>query len=229
MAIIYMVLLGGGMFIGQFAAMGFAPAFLKRFEKKDIYNYSNLLGVIPFVLLFVMYLSSPQGLTQPVYLVLCFVVFAFGGAANGLTAVLQSFMIADAVDYEEYHHGIRPDGVFFSGQTFIVKLTTGIATILSGVAYSIVGFSDAKVGELNDFIAAGGIPRLEPKYAPYMMVLFFLVSIPPAIGGLLSVIPTWKYAMSDKEHERILAELNEKRHRQETEAENGNTENNEAE
>ena len=228
-ALVYMVLLGGGMFIGQFFAMGFAPAFLKRFEKKDIYNYSNLLGIIPFVLLFVMYMSSPQGLTKPVYLALCFIVFAFGGAANGLTTVLQSFMIADAVDYEEYHNGIRPDAVFFSGQTFIVKLTTGIATILSGIAYSIVGFSDAKVGELNDFIAAGGIPRLEPKYAPYMMVLFFLVSIPPAIGGILSVIPTWKYAMSDKEHARILAELNEKRHSQEMRMEDGQAENNKTE
>jgi Na+/melibiose symporter-like transporter len=37
-------------------------------------------------------------------------------------------LIADAVDYEEYHSGIRPDGVFFAGQTFIVKLCSGIAT-----------------------------------------------------------------------------------------------------
>jgi len=220
MAIIYMVLLGGGMFIGQFAAMAFAPNLIKRFAKKDIYNYGNLLGTIPFVLLFLMYLYSPQGLTEPIYLVLCFVMFAFGGAANGVTTVLQSYMIADAVDYEEYHNGIRPDGVFFSGQTFIVKLTTGIATILSGVAYSIVGFSDKAVGELNDFIAAGGIPRLEPKYANYMMVLFFLVSIPPAIGGVLSVIPTWKYALSDEEHKRLLAELNERRHEAKEDAAN---------
>jgi Na+/melibiose symporter-like transporter len=219
-ALLYMVLLGGGMFIGQFAAMAFAPALITRFAKKDIYNYGNLLGVIPFILLFVMYISAPTGLTQPIYLALCFVMFAFGGAANGVTTVLQSFMIADAVDYEEYHNGIRPDGVFFAGQTFIVKLTTGIATILSGIAYSIVGFSDAKVGELNEFIAAGGIPRLEDKYAPYMMVLFFLVSIPPAIGGLLSVIPTWKYALSDEEHKKLLAELNQRRHNAKEDAAN---------
>ena len=130
----------------------------------------------------------------------------------GLTSVLQSLMIADAVDYEEYCSGIRPDGVFFSGQTFIAKITAGIATIINGIAYSAVGFSDAKVQEVNDFIAAGGIPRLNPEYEPFMMILFFIVSIPPAIGCILSVIPTWKYALPDKEHKRILAELNEKRH-----------------
>ncbi|HZK39792.1 MAG TPA: MFS transporter, partial [Clostridia bacterium] len=211
MALLYMVLLGGGLFVGQFVAMAFAPKLTGRFEKKDIYNYGNLLGVIPFVMLFVFYLISPQGLTQPIFLILCFIMFVFGGASIGLTTVLQSFMIADAVDYEEYHNGIRPDGVFFAGQTFIAKLTTGIATMLSGIGYAVVGFSGDAVQEINEFIAAGGIPRLEPKYSSYMMVLFFLVSIPPAIGGLLSVIPTWKYAMSDKEHGEMLDVLNERR------------------
>lgn len=211
MALVYMVLLGGGLFVGQFVAMALAPKLIGRYEKKDIYNYGNLLGVIPFTMLFVFYLISPQGLTQPIFLILCFVMFVFGGASIGLTTVLQSFMIADAVDYEEYHNGIRPDGVFFAGQTFIAKLTTGIATMLSGIGYAIVGFSGDAVQEINEFIAAGGIPRLEPRYSSYMMVLFFLVSIPPAIGSLLSVIPTWKYAMSDKEHGEMLNELNERR------------------
>ena len=73
-------------------------------------------------------------------------------------------------------------------------------------------FSDARVAELNSFIAAGGIPRIEANYSKFMMILFFLVSIPPAIGCILSVIPTWKYALDDDEHKRILNILNERRH-----------------
>ena len=137
------------MFVGQFIAMGISPKLINRFSKKDIYNYSNLFSVIPFAALFVLYLSAPTKLVEPVYLAVCFVLFMGGGAANGFSSVLQSFMIADAVDYEEYCSGIRPDGVFFAGLTFIGKLCTGIATIISGIAYTIVGFSDAKVSELN--------------------------------------------------------------------------------
>ena len=118
----------------------------------------------------------------------------------------------NATDYEEYCSGIRPDGVFFSGQTFIAKITAAIATVINGIAYSVVGFSDAKVQEVNDYIAAGGIPRLNPEYQPFMTVLFFIVSVPPVIGCILSVLPTIKYALSDKEHKRILDELNERRH-----------------
>jgi len=229
-AILYMALLGGGMFIGQFIAMAVAPNLIKKFEKKDIYNYSNLIGIIPFISLFVMYLTSPTNLVAPGYLAICFVMFMAGGAANGFSTVLQSFMIADAVDYEDYSSGIRPDGVFFAGQSFITKLSTGIATFLSSIAYAVVGFSDGKVQELNDFISKGGIPRLDERYSKYMMILFFLVSIPPAIGGILAVIPTWKYALSDKEHTRILGELNERRHQaEEKRAEDERIANNEAE
>jgi sugar (glycoside-pentoside-hexuronide) transporter len=212
LALLYMALLGGGMFVGQFVAMALTPKLLTKFTKKKLYNYGNLVGIVPFLLIYGAYLVAPNNLTHPLALTFCFIVFLFSGGSMGLTTVLQSLMIADAVDYEEYTNGIRPDGVFFSGQTFIAKLTTGIATIISGVAYSVVRFSDSRVAELNAFISAGGIPRLESHFSSFMGVLFFLVSIPPAIGCILSVIPTWKYALDDDEHKRILGILNERRH-----------------
>ncbi|MDD4316573.1 MAG: MFS transporter, partial [Clostridia bacterium] len=188
------------------------PKLLTRFSKKKLYNYGNLLGIIPFLLIFAAYLAAPNNLTHPLAILFCFIVFLFSGASMGLTTVLQSLMIADAVDYEEYTNGTRPDAVFFSGQTFIAKLTTGIATIISGIAYSVVRFSDSRVAELNAFIAAGGIPREETHFSSFMMILFFLVSIPPAIGCILAIIPTWKYSLDDDEHKRILDVLNERRH-----------------
>lgn len=212
LALLYMVLLGGGMFIGQFVAMAITPKLLTKFSKKNLYNYGNLAGVIPYVAIFVAYLVAPSQLTHPLAIVVCFFLFLLSGGSLGLTTVLQSLMIADAVDYEEYKNGTRPDAVFFSGQTFIAKLTTGIATIISGVAYTIVHFSDARVAELNAFISAGGIPREASPYSSFMMILFFLVSIPPAIGCILAIIPTWKYALDDDEHKRILGELNKRRH-----------------
>lgn len=48
----------------------------------------------------------------------------------------------------------------------------------------------------------------------YAEAMFFLISIPPAIGMLLSAIPTLKYAMTDKEHNEILKSLVDKRNAQ---------------
>ncbi len=211
LALLYMALLGGGMFVGQFVAMALATKLLTKFSKKNLYNYGNLVGVPPFIFLFIAYLIDPTGLANWYWIAIFFVLFLIAGASMGITTVLQSYMIADCVDYEEYTNGVRPDAVFFSGQTFIAKMTSGIATIMSGIFYAIYGFSDAAIDKVNNYIAAGLIPRDIPEFAPYMEVLFLIVSIPPAIGCILSVIPTWKYCLDDKEHERILNELNLRR------------------
>lgn len=215
LAFVYLLLLGGGFFAGQFGSMVAVPALKKKFSTKKLYNYSNIIGAIPYVLIFVLYLCAPHNLTDWWALIICFILFTLSGAAFGIPTVLQSTMIASCVDYEEYKNGTRPDAVFFAGQTFVTKLQSGIATIISGLAYTIVGFSDARVGEVNAFIAAGGIPRITPQYDSFMMVLFFIVSIPAAIGCLLSIIPTWKYALDDDEHQRILNVLAERRRKRE--------------
>ena len=210
--IMYLGLIGAGLFVGQYIAIGFTPKLIARFSKKHLYNYSNLIAVVPSILIFVLYLINPMGMTDWLFVALQSICFAFVGFGMGIPMVMQSVMIADCVDYQEYKTGLRPDGVFFSGQSFIAKMQAAIATLISGFAYASVGFSDQAIEQVNDFIAAGGIPRLESEFAPYMMILFFLVSIPPAVGYFLSVIPTWKYALDTDEHKRILVELNNRRH-----------------
>lgn len=217
LAFVYIGLLGGGMFAGMFVASGITTALLKKISKKKLYNFSNLLGALPFLLIFVLYLCNPMGLTDAWCVAIAFVLFVLSGASIGFANVLQSLMIADCIDYEEYTNGTRPDGVFFSGQTFMAKLAAGIATIISGVAYAIVGFSDERVAEVNAFIEAGGLPRLAPQYQKLMMIMFFLISIPPAISCILAVIPTWKYCLDDDVHNKIIEELNRRRHAEEPE------------
>lgn len=199
-----------GLFVGQFVAMGITPLLIKKFEKKTLYNFYSIAGAVPFALIYVFFKISGGDLTSTVWSIVIGICMLFGSAAFGGINVLQSVMIADCVDYEEYYNGVRTDGVFFSGQSFITKLAAGLSTIISSVVYSIVGYSGKNVDILNKAIANGesfitydgGTGK--GKYAAAM---FFLISIPPAIGMLLSAIPTLKYAMTDKEHENILAEL----------------------
>ncbi|MDR1939375.1 MAG: glycoside-pentoside-hexuronide (GPH):cation symporter [Clostridiales bacterium] len=212
LSLVYMALLGGGLFIGQFAALGVMPKLVKKYEKHKMYNFSNLAMLPPFILIFLLYLLFPNDLVHPAAIASLFLLFGIVGVGTGATMALSTMMIADAVDYEEHKYGSRPDGIFFSGMTFIAKLSGGVASIISGIAYSIVGFSDDNVTRLNDYVATNGSARGVEEFMPYMFILFFLATIPPAIGCILSVIPTRRYALSDKEHENILRELNERRH-----------------
>lgn len=211
-----------GLFAGQFIAMGVTPLIIYKVEKKTLYNIYSIAGAFPFALIFVFYKVSGGDLTSTFWSIIVGICMLVASAAFGGINVLQSVMIADCVDYEEYHNGVRTDGVFFSGQSFITKLAAGISTIISSAVYAFVGYSGANVDKLNraiekgaNFITYDGGTGAG-KYAEAM---FFLISIPPAIGMLLSALPTLKYAMSDKEHQKILETLVEKRNTQDTKAE----------
>ena len=203
-----------GLFVGQFVAMGVTPLIIKKVEKKALYNFYSIAGAVPFALIFVFFKVSGGDLTSTAWSIVIGICMLFASASFGGINVLQSVMIADCVDYEEYYNGVRTDGVFFSGQSFITKLAAGISTIISSAVYAFVGYSGVNVDKLNkaiengaNFITYDGGSGVG-KYAEAM---FFLISIPPAIGMFLSALPTLKYAMTDKEHKQILAELVAKR------------------
>ena len=211
MVVVRVLVLGIGIFGGMLISSAMTPALTRKFEKKTLYNLYSIGGAIPFALVFVLYLVSGGDLFSLPMTIALGVIFFLASWAQGGLNVLQSVMIADCVDYEEYHRGIRPDGVFFSGQSFITKLSAGIATLISGGVYAAVGFSSNNIKVLNDALLNSGADFRTYAGGKYAMAMFLLVSVPPAIGLVLSAIPTLKYAMSDKEHTRILNELNAKR------------------
>ncbi|MDO4846817.1 MAG: MFS transporter [Clostridiaceae bacterium] len=199
-----------GLFGGMIGFPLFVPKLINKYEKSKLYNFFTLVGAIPFAFIFIFYMlyhrGTAEGLVTWFGMIVMSILFFMAGASMGSLNVLQSVMIADCVDYEEYNNGIRPDGVFFSGQSFITKLSAGIASLISGAVYAVVGFSDKNIALLNNALINGDNFKTynDGKFAA---AIFFLVAIPPAIGMALAAIPTLKYALSDKEHTRILDEL----------------------
>lgn len=202
------IIIAGGLFIGQFLTMAICPPLIKKYDVKKIYNLFGGLSAIPYALIFVVYLIAPTQLNEMKWVIIMGLLFFGAGAGFGAVNVCQSVMISDCIDYEEYHSGYRPDGVFFSGQSFITKFSAGIASIISGYVYSAVDFSDVNIDIMNNAIANGA--TFATDFADYSKAMWFLISIPPAIGMALGVIPTLKYEISRKSHEEILQSLIEK-------------------
>lgn len=209
--IIKVVIIAFGIFGGMLVSSAVTPSLTAKMEKKTLYNIYAIVGAVPFGLVIVIYMIFKETLITSMLasIIMGVVFFAASWAMGGLN-VLQSVMIADCVDYEEYHNGVRPDGVFFSGQSFITKLSAGIATIIQGVVFSIVHFSDQVIKGVNDSLAAG-TKSFAIDYQTFAFAMFFLVSIPPMIGLILSALPTLKYELTNTKHKEILAELVEKR------------------
>ncbi len=204
---------GGGLFIGMFVSMAISPALIKKFDVKHVYNFSSGVSAVPFALIFLVYLAAPTSLDKIGWAIIMGLCMLFAGAGFGIINVCQSVMISDCIDYEEYNNGFRPDGVFFSGQSFITKFSTGIASIISAYAYAAVGYTDVNIEKMNAALENGASFAVD--YAPYAKIMWFLVSIPPAIGMFIAIFPTLKYEITQKKHAEMLKELISRHHKDE--------------
>ncbi len=215
--IIKIGLIAIAVFIPQFAAMAITPALVKKYENKSIYNFYTIVGAIPYALIFVAYVVFKGNLLGWAAAIITAVCIGLAAASMGGINVMQSIMIADCVDYEEYHKGYRPDGVFFSGQSFLTKLSGGIAALIQGLVYTIVKFSGENLDNINYRLTQGEqFFKMDPivqgtDMGKYAAAMFFLISIPVALGMLLSAIPMKSYGMTDAEHKDMLAALVAKR------------------
>lgn len=206
------LIVGGAFFIGQFGATAVCPALMKKIDVKKIYNYTGL-SALPMALLFVTYLIAPTELAKIGWVVIDGVLLLFAGIGFGSVAVCQSVMISDCIDYEEYHNNYRPDGVFFSGQSFIQKFSTGISSIISAYVYAAVGYSDVNIKVMNTAIQNGA--SFASDFQTYSKAMWFLLTIPPAVGMAIAVIPTFKYEITTKSHQQMLECLIE-RHKEQS-------------
>ena len=208
--ILKIALIGVAVFIPQFVAMAITPAFVKKFENKKIYNFYSIAGAVPYALIIVAYFAFKGNLLSWAGVIVTALCIGMASASMGGINVMQSIMIADCVDYEEYHNGYRPDGVFFSGQSFLTKLSGGIAALIQGIVYAVVKFSGENLDNIN-FRLSQGEHFFELDGGKYALAMFFLISVPVAVGMVLSALPMKKYAMTDAQHEEMLEALIEKR------------------
>lgn len=210
--IVQLLVMGIGLLGGMIIGTAATPKMSAKFGKKQLYNFYSIAGAVPYAMIFVVYKIAGGNLMQNMFYVILMAIMMFAASwAMGSINILQSIMIADCVDYEEYKNGVRTDGVFFSGQSFITKLAMGVSSLISGFIYSAVHYTAKYIETLNLDLAAGKYHFYEANDGKYAMAMFLLISIPPAIGMLLSAIPTLKYSLTDNEHTRILNELIERR------------------
>lgn len=203
--LVVVLLFALGFGLGMFGSTLIVPLLMKKWDVKKIYN-ATAFSSIPMVLIFVCYMAVPDGAFKEIgWGALIGLLILFGGAGQGVINVCQSVMITDCIDYEEYHTNYRPDGVFFSGQSFITKLSSGVASLISAYVFAYVGYTDVNIAEMNVALNAGASFALD--YSSYSWAMWFLVTVPAAIGLAIAIIPTLKYEITPESRKEITAAL----------------------
>jgi sugar (glycoside-pentoside-hexuronide) transporter len=116
------------------------------------------------------------------------------GFGNGLFIIVATSMFADTVEYAEWKIGKRSESIVFSMVTFMAKLSSALGGAIIAFGLSAIGY----------------VPNIEQS-ARTLSGINQLMSIWPALIGLLSIIAILFYTLTEKKYSEIMVELQERR------------------
>lgn len=175
--------------VAGFLGMIITPLVCKVLNYKQIYFIFSAIGCACCLALY--FLGTN--------IVAIFTCLLISGLPYGIVTNINYAMIADSVEYVEWKTGRRAEGVTVSFQTLMNKLMTALQTAVVSLALIVLHFvQPVEVdGEL--------ITQAQSEFTT--KGFFWLITIFPAIGWALSVIPMAFYKFIGKERQRAHEEL----------------------
>jgi Na+/melibiose symporter-like transporter len=101
------------------------------------------------------------------------------GLTLGVFGVVQTTMIADAVDHVEATTGVRNDGISFSMLTFTAKIMNALAVAVFGVFVVIAGYQ----------AGTAVTPAMQ-------QTTYAAITLVPALSCLISLVPFLRYRLA---------------------------------
>lgn len=179
--------------VGSVIGLVVIPVMSKWFSKRQIYQFSLIMTIIGYVLMFVF---GPV-LKITIALDISYILASIG---IGSMFVGQTIFLADIVDYGEYKTGERNESITFSMKGFLQKLAYTVQTIIL--------FSGLKLVNYNAQISSGNI-NSTAKTA----IGIIAFGIPPVLVLLSLIIFTTKFKihgeLADKVHSYIVEKRSE--------------------
>ena len=159
---------GGGIQI--ISMMIFFPLLRHFISTTKVFYLSLILAMAGYGILLIFMVSGIKTLFA--LFVPGFLIFA----AFGMLTVLTTVFLANTVDYGELKNNRRDESVIFSMQTFVVKLSSGIAALIASICLSIFHIS-----ENTDAVISAAASESS------LMGLRMTMTILPIIGMLAAV------------------------------------------
>ena len=180
----YVTYIGLSLVLGMITGMAVSPALIRRYDKKLLYLIACIAGAVTSLLPYAFGVEP----------VVSLVILGFNFAFSGVTSITSTSMLMDSIDYAEYKLGFRGEGVVFSMNTFLTKLSATISKGILGVSMTLMGYQDNM--EPNDTVMAG---------------FSFIVLAVPAICFVLSMLPLAFYKLTPDKLTAIRNELETRR------------------
>lgn len=181
------------------------PILGKALGRKKVYAGSLLLPLLGYAALAILLTPSVSHAATPALVAaessrlfvpmaaMLFIPFI----AYGSMSVMQSVMLADAVDYGEYQTGLRNEGIIFSMLTLLSKFSGALSSTISTVSYSVAHF--------------GGSYSNAPTPAAQKSMFFLMYVLPPILLLLAFALYKGAYKLTPERMAQVKADLDARR------------------
>ncbi len=117
-------------------------------------------------------------------------------------------LISDSIDEVELKTGERTEGIVFSMQNFISKLSSAVTKLIQGYVLKFLKFED-KIVVGKESLSGSALIRAQSKSSPFYKYRWHQFMLGPVIGSVLYLV-TILFLKDDREHmaevERLLKE-----------------------
>ena len=111
-----------------------------------------------------------------------FILSLISGSFMSLASNIRTLLIDDAVELEYKLSGKKPTALFFSFQTAIIKIQSGVSSLISSAGYMVIGFTSSETAKLNEYIASGFVARGKgPRWCTAYNTFPICISVIPHI------------------------------------------------
>lgn len=169
---------------GMIFGLIIAPVFAKRFDSKSVFIGARVFGIIVDVIFF---FAGFENIPLVMFL------YALTSIPLGISSVVSATMLTNTIEYAEWKFGNRQEGLISSTQTLTAKIGMALSAGVIGA-----------VLEIADYV-----PNHVTNETQMMMHGAFTLFC--AFIGVLAIIPMLFNKFTDKEHQRIMNELAERK------------------
>ncbi len=208
--------------------MIFYPAISRKTPRKAFMKTLTRVALVGYAIMLVPGLFLRSGAVMALGMDLKFLLITLGYMlANfgqyGFYLILMISVI-NTVEYNEYVHGTRDEGIITSMRPFLTKLASALTVVIASATYLLTGVTKYtnQISSLENAAASGHLAESDKltqihsllqgvTHSQSLGLLLVMIILPCALMLLSYVLYLRHYKLDEKEYDRICGELKTRR------------------
>ena len=209
-----------GMIVTAFL-MVFYPAISRHMNRKKLMSILMTVSLLGYLIMLLPGLFLPTGNAKFILITLGYMLANFGQYGFYLIMMIS---IMNTVEYNEYLHGVRDEGIVSSLRPFLTKMASALTVAIANITYiafNIIEYTNgiseleqaANAGDITGEAKAEAITSLLQgvQHSQTTGLLLVMTVVPCALMFLSYILYKQHYKLDEDEYNRICKELAERK------------------